>query len=158
MDRVNPPTQVGFILRPDAVSVEKLPLISELGVFGIYVRCVCLCVVLVRGEEIHNNTSYLGDVYWTWKIMWFSTLLFGYLHTIRKGQQVLLNQEGGYILRTKPVNVNEGGVAAGAGSLDSPILIPDADFIKDVCTAWLSSNTLFTAYNTGAALLLSLYL
>ena len=47
MDRVNPPTQVGFILRPDAVSVEKLPLISELGVFGIYVRCVCLCVVSV---------------------------------------------------------------------------------------------------------------
>ena len=44
-----------------------------------------------------------------------------------------MNQEGGYILRTKPVNVNEGGVAMGAGSLDSPNLIPGTDFIKAVC-------------------------
>ena len=39
MDRVNPPTQLGFILHSGAVTVEPLPLISELGVFGIFVRC-----------------------------------------------------------------------------------------------------------------------
>ena len=40
MDRVNPPPQRGFILRPGAVRVEPLPLISELGVFGIFVRYI----------------------------------------------------------------------------------------------------------------------
>ena len=38
MDRINPPTQLGFILLSGAVSVEPLPLISELGVFGVFVR------------------------------------------------------------------------------------------------------------------------
>lgn len=51
----------------------------------------------------------------------------------RKGDQVLMNQEGGYILRTKPVNVNEGGVAMGAGSLDTPSLATMDDFVKSVC-------------------------
>ena len=44
-----------------------------------------------------------------------------------------MNQEGGHILRTKPVHVNEGGVAMGVGSLDSPTLIEGNDFIKTVC-------------------------
>ena len=44
-----------------------------------------------------------------------------------------MNKEGGYILRTKPVHVNEGGVAMGAGSLDSPNLISGTDFIRIVC-------------------------
>lgn len=55
------------------------------------------------------------------------------LATCRKGKQVLMNQEGGYILRTKPVGVNEGGVAMGAGSLDSPILITGNEYIERVC-------------------------
>lgn len=38
MDRVNPPPQRGFVLRSGAASVEPLPLISELGVFGVFVR------------------------------------------------------------------------------------------------------------------------
>ena len=38
MERVNPPTQLGYILRSGAVTVEPLPLISELGVFGVFVR------------------------------------------------------------------------------------------------------------------------
>lgn len=50
MDRVNPPTQLGFILRPGAVSVEPLPLISELGVFGIYVRYA----------DPHHTQRYVG--------------------------------------------------------------------------------------------------
>ena len=43
MDRVNPPTQLGFILRSGAVSVEPMPLISELGVFGVFVRYEINC-------------------------------------------------------------------------------------------------------------------
>ena len=44
-----------------------------------------------------------------------------------------MNKEAGYILRTKPVHVNEGGLAVGLGSLDSPNLVPENDFIKAVC-------------------------
>ena len=45
MDRINPPTQPGFILHSGAVAVEPLPLISELGVFGIFVRYgVLMCI------------------------------------------------------------------------------------------------------------------
>ena len=41
-----------------------------------------------------------------------------------------MNKEGGYILRSKPVHVNEGGLAVGLGSLDSPNLVSETDFIK----------------------------
>jgi hypothetical protein len=44
MDRINPPTQPGFILHSGAVTVEPLPLISELGVFGIFVRYESLTI------------------------------------------------------------------------------------------------------------------
>lgn len=35
----------------------------------------------------------------------------------------MLNQEAGYLLRTKSSDSDEGGVAAGFAVLDSPILI-----------------------------------
>jgi hypothetical protein len=44
-----------------------------------------------------------------------------------------MNREAGYILQTKPVHVNGGGFAVGLGSLDSPNLVPETDFIKAVC-------------------------
>ena len=47
---------------------------------------------------------------------------------------MLMNKEGGYILQTKPVHVNEGGLAVGLGSLDSPKLVSESDFIKAVCS------------------------
>ena len=40
MDRINPPTQPGYMLPSSAVIVEPLPLTSELGVFGVFVRYV----------------------------------------------------------------------------------------------------------------------
>lgn len=48
----------------------------------------------------------------------------------RKGADVLLNSSGGHILRTKTVTTDEGGVAMGAGSLDSPNLVPSSEFLK----------------------------
>ena len=57
----------------------------------------------------------------------------------RKGDRVLMNKEAGYILRTKPVHVNEGGLAVGLGSLDSPNLVPENDFIKAVCKVSVAS-------------------
>ena len=87
MDRVHPPPQQGFILKAGQFTLEPLPLISELGIFGTYVR---------------------------------------------KGERVLLNTEGGHILRTKLVTVNEGSVAIGAAALDAPNLIPSRNFIETV--------------------------
>jgi Eukaryotic glutathione synthase, ATP binding domain. len=41
----------------------------------------------------------------------------------RNSSDVLVNRQVGYILRTKQSNVDEGGVAAGSGALNSPYLI-----------------------------------
>jgi len=52
--------------------------------------------------------------------------IFGYLigdHT----DQIKANKAVGYCLRTKLSHVNEGGVAAGLGALDSPFLVEDLD-------------------------------
>ena len=37
--------------------------------------------------------------------------------------EVLLNESSGYLMRTKPVSSDEGGVSTGVGVLDSPILV-----------------------------------
>lgn len=39
------------------------------------------------------------------------------------GEKVILNTEAGYLMRTKAVGTNEGGVATGYSVLDSPLLI-----------------------------------
>ena len=42
MDKVNPLTQSGFILPPGATSTKPVQLVSELGIFGVFVRYVDL--------------------------------------------------------------------------------------------------------------------
>ncbi|CAL8089979.1 unnamed protein product [Calicophoron daubneyi] len=39
------------------------------------------------------------------------------------GEKIFLNEQAGHLLRSKPVEANEGGVAAGFGCLDSPFLV-----------------------------------
>jgi len=51
--------------------------------------------------------------------------IFGYCIGDQKG--VSINKAVGYCLRTKLSHVNEGGVAAGLGALDSPLLVEDLD-------------------------------
>ncbi|KAI8817461.1 glutathione synthase [Fimicolochytrium jonesii] len=58
---------------------------------------------IIRGELI----SELG-IYGVW---------------ISDGDKVHVNEQGGYLLRTKFANSNEGGVAAGFAVLDSPLLV-----------------------------------
>lgn len=41
----------------------------------------------------------------------------------RNNNDIIYNEEVGHILRTKPSNENEGGIAAGIGAIDSPYLI-----------------------------------
>ena len=38
------------------------------------------------------------------------------------GDRILLNEDGGHLLRTKGASVDEGGVAAGYAHIDSPLL------------------------------------
>ena len=42
---------------------------------------------------------------------------------ISNNQEIVLNQTGGYLLRSKALGVNEGGVASGFAALDSICLI-----------------------------------
>ena len=49
-----------------------------------------------------------------------------------------MNKSGGYLLRSKPADVNEGGVSAGVGSLDAPDLLPMEQYIKH-CVGTLSN-------------------
>lgn len=51
--------------------------------------------------------------------------IFGYL--IGDANTTLSNRAVGYCLRTKLSHVNEGGVAAGLGALDSPFLVDELD-------------------------------
>lgn len=47
--------------------------------------------------------------------------IFGVL--IGKQNEIVLNETGGYLLRTKPIEVDEGGVATGYSALDSVFLV-----------------------------------
>lgn len=42
---------------------------------------------------------------------------------LSNGNNVILNSEAGYLMRTKSVGTNEGGVASGNSVLDSPLLV-----------------------------------
>eukprot|EP00118_Oscarella_pearsei_P020739 m.226740 g.226740 ORF g.226740 m.226740 type:complete len:136 (+) comp40030_c0_seq24:1574-1981(+) len=41
---------------------------------------------------------------------------------VRKGDDVLLNKVAGHVLRSKPADSDEGGLFAGYGCMDSPLL------------------------------------
>jgi glutathione synthase len=45
------------------------------------------------------------------------------MDAFRNSDTVIVNQQVGYMLRTKLSDADEGGVAAGSGALDSPYLI-----------------------------------
>ena len=51
-----------------------------------------------------------------------------FLH--RSGNNVLLNTNGGHMMKTKSPTTDEGGIAHGASVLDTPLLIPDEQYIK----------------------------
>ena len=60
--------------------------------------------------------------------------IFGYV--LGDKDRIISNKQVGHMLRTKLSNVNEGGVAAGLGALDSIYLVPAESCCvnnKDVC-------------------------
>ena len=52
--------------------------------------------------------------------------------THRKGDRVILNSSAGHSMRTKLSSENEGGVSLGVGAVDSPCLVPEDEFIKNL--------------------------
>lgn len=50
-----------------------------------------------------------------------------------------MNKAGGYLLRSKRADLNEGGVSAGYGALDAPDLLPQEQYLK-YCTETTQDN------------------
>lgn len=59
----------------------------------------------VLGDNVISELGIYGTILWD-----------------QEGGNVLCNEQGGYLLRTKAKDVNEGGVATGFSSLDSIVL------------------------------------
>ncbi len=94
MERIAPPPDVGNLLVRNG-EMEKVNVVSELGIYGIWLRFVfllkCFLLLSLGGSD---------DVV------------------------VYENEVAGYLLRSKADSTNEGGVAAGYAVIDSPLLIP----------------------------------
>ena len=100
-----PPEAKNTVLRSDG-SVVSGNVISELGIFG-----ACLWRSTKRtSEAIHARIGLAGAGH------------TGIGLTGGQPPDILHNEEGGYLLRTKGKDSDEGGVAAGFSSLDSLIL------------------------------------
>ena len=50
----------------------------------------------------------------------------------RKGDTVLMNNSSGYLVRSKPASVNEGGVTVGVASLNTLELMSEEEYLKCV--------------------------
>ncbi|RLV83679.1 hypothetical protein DV515_00016418, partial [Chloebia gouldiae] len=77
MDKIKPQPALNYLLRAHS-PLQVSECISELGIFGVYVR---------------------------------------------QGQELVLNQAAGHLLRTKAIEHADGGVAAGVAVLDTPYLV-----------------------------------
>ena len=109
MELIRPPIAAkNTVLRSDG-NVVSGNVVSELGVFG-----TCLWKVgksgdagpVEGGEVVLPNEETEGKL---------------------KRPEILHNEEGGYLLRTKASGSDEGGVAAGFSSLDSVILYDEEE-------------------------------
>ena len=106
MELIKTPSEAkNTVLRSDG-SVVSGHVISELGIFG-----ACLWRKGARTNQGLHGRSGIDTVSHN-----------GIGHTGRQQPDILHNQEGGYLLRTKGKDSDEGGVAAGFSSLDSLIL------------------------------------
>jgi glutathione synthase len=74
--------------------------------------------IMVKANVASKNTviSELG-IYGVW-LRYFTLAI-----TCSSGDKVLHNRQAGFLVRTKTVGTNEGGVATGYSVLDSPLLV-----------------------------------
>ena len=105
-----PPDAKNTVLRSDG-SVVSGKVISELGIFG---ACLWKRRTERTGTPAHGKEGLAGASH-------AGTGLVGQQQQ-QPQPEILHNEEGGYLLRTKGKDSDEGGVAAGFSSLDSLIL------------------------------------
>ena len=60
------------------------------------------------------------------------SVVYGLFYYCRDESGVTYSDHGGYLLRSKSVNENEGGFSAGFSSIDTPSLMTDADMIQSL--------------------------
>lgn len=58
----------------------------------------------------------------------------------RDSKEVYHNTTAGYLLRTKPREVNEGGYAAGYSSMDTPLLLDDEEMLSLLAGHWVHTG------------------
>ena len=115
MERILPPAQPGLMLRHGVLT--ELEVVSELGIYGVFLRSTRMtwrartrsggwsgCMLTAASAAVRASVHALAAI----------------LHS--DGDRILLNEDGGHLLRTKGASVDEGGVAAGYAHIDSPLL------------------------------------
>ena len=63
-----------------------------------------------------------------------------FVYIFRDDKEIKINKQVGHMLRTKLSHVNEGGVAAGLGALDSVILIDSEPQPQTDCDCCSNGN------------------
>ena len=107
MQRIFPSSQNTAFLRNG--KLEVLPSISELGIYGTFVgygasSSSSLSAVPTEATAIESLAAVAGAA------------------TASDAVSPILNNYGGYLVRTKPLGVDEGGVATGYSVINSIIL------------------------------------
>ena len=54
------------------------------------------------------------------------------LYVCRRGSSILMNDEAGYLLRSKPEYENEGGVGTAVTAVDSPLLVSKQVYLQNI--------------------------
>lgn len=111
MQRIFPTASLAFLVREGVWHQDNA--ISELGIYGAYLRYLMLkqppCSLVDCSWMPSNMESFPND---------------------RNKDKVIMNDQCGYLMRTKVSSSNEGGVAAGFAVLDSIYLTWRHMFIK----------------------------
>lgn len=102
MERIFPAISPSILVKQGVMSVG-LPVVSELGVYGIFLGdgSTAAGAAAAGGQAGVNGGS----------------------SSVSSSSGVLVNAAAGHLLRTKGSGVDEGGVAAGFAVLDSPLLV-----------------------------------
>lgn len=98
MQRIFPRASLAYLVQAGTCHQEQV--ISELGIYGAYLRFANLSLF-----------SYL--------LLKTRVIKLFYTELCRNKDKVVMNEQSGYLMRTKVSSSNEGGVAAGFAVLDS---------------------------------------
>lgn len=111
MDRIRPRTDLNVLLRR-GLPLKITSVCCELGICGAYVR-----------YSIHSAMQHACDK--MTKKQWQNRFLNEHGKTVfsyRHGEEMVLNEVPGHILRTKSIEHNDAGILAGVSVSDNPLI------------------------------------